>query len=284
MSKINYLSTKIIKEIINKIESGKKIKRSERIFHQNNTDLLNTNLPFLYTKKEIGEYYKCSQDPIFFMENYCYIKCPNQGKNKITLRGYQKDWIEEYKENRFILNISSRQTGLSLIRSLLNLWELVFNKKSILLKSNKKNTSIEHLDKIKFSYLNLPYFLREPILIFNKTNISFRNGSYIKIDNSVSNYNIIDIVEGFNLSNEKQLNIIKYLIPVMSALKESKLIISGQPIGNSPFYKLTSSPLFKVIRTYWWQVPGRDEKWADKEKSKIGEKNFDREYNLIFKS
>ena len=287
---MKHISTEIVNKIINKINRGEKLKRSESIFYQGQIGILNNKLPFLYTINEAIEVGRCYNDPIYFIENYCFKKCPIKGISKIILRDYQKNWINNHLENKFNIYINSRQVGFSIVKSMLNLWEMIFHKKQVLFISNKMDTSVEHLDNIKMIYINLPYFLKQPIIKWERKCIKFSNDGYIKAmtTNKLTigqNYDIIDIFEAFHIKNETQLLIQKSIIPVISSLKESKLSLSGQPIGNGPLYSLTNSDSFKVTRTYWWQVPGRDENWKENEIKAIGsEELFDREYNLIFKS
>jgi hypothetical protein len=273
---MKHISTEKINKILSKYRSGEVLKRSETIFHQGIEGTINSKYPFLYTSDEILEWSKCYNDPIYFIENYC----------KIVLRDFQKNWIETYLNNRFNIFINSRQVGFIKIKSCLNLWEMIFHKKSVLLICNKLCSGVESIDIIKDTYLNLPYFLKSPIINWNRKDIRFINGSIKVISNLVigANYNIIDIMEAFNISQDKQSQILKSLIPVQSALVGGRFCIYGQPMLG-PFYDLCNNSSFSVTRTYWWQVPGRDESWVKKEIENLGsEELFDREYNLCFKS
>lgn len=274
---MKYISTEKINNILKKINSGNKIKRSERFFYQGDTNLLNNDYPYLYTEEEILEYSKCYSDPIYFIEKYC----------KFNLRSYQLNWIRKYLENRFIIYITSRQVGISQVKSLINLWEMTFHKKNTLLISNKLDTSVEHINKIKKFYLMLPYFLKARVINWSIQNIRFKNsGIEVKTkfnDEEIEKYDNIDFIEAFHIPIRKQKLLID-LLPKITNRKHTRLNIIGQPILG-PLYQLSDSNVFCVIRTYWWEVEGRDEKWKEEQIKMIGSREaFDREYNLSFES
>jgi hypothetical protein len=284
MNKDNLITTSYIDTLIKKIESGEKVKRSESIFYQSNIGLLNSKYTFSYTKDEMIEWVRCYDDPIYFIEKYCKI-ITHSGLSNIKLRNYQLDWIKSYLKNRFNIFLNSRQIGFSIIKSLINLWEIVFHNKQILIISNK--TNLRNIEIIKESFLNLPYFLKSSVRVWNKKNIYLSNNGSIKlgtINNLLSrNFDIIDINEAFYMTRKKQEKILKTLIPISFALKNSRLNISGCVNGSTPLYNLVNSSSFNVIRTYWWQVEGRDENWKNEMIKDIGsEELFNIEFNLMF--
>lgn len=64
-----------------------------------------------YTPEQLRELVKCKNDPIYFIENYVYIRHPKRGKIKFSLYDYQRDMVNRYKDNRFCITLSARQTG-----------------------------------------------------------------------------------------------------------------------------------------------------------------------------
>lgn len=68
-----------------------------------------------YTPEQLRELIKCKNDPIYFIENYVYIRHPKRGKIKFTLYDYQKEMVNRYKDNRFCITLSARQTGKCLL-------------------------------------------------------------------------------------------------------------------------------------------------------------------------
>lgn len=84
---------------------------NQNIYYNGNTNIKKAGIPQQYTKEEIEEYVKCSQDVLYFIENYATIVTLDHGKQKFKLRDYQKRMIETYNDNRFCITVTSRQIG-----------------------------------------------------------------------------------------------------------------------------------------------------------------------------
>jgi hypothetical protein len=54
-----------------------------------NTLIKKAGVEVKYTKKQLGEYVKCSSDPCYFIENYTKIISLDEGLVPFILRGYQ---------------------------------------------------------------------------------------------------------------------------------------------------------------------------------------------------
>lgn len=94
------------------------------------------NLPFSYTKEEIAEIVLCSEDIIYFAENYCQIMCGDLGYQPVHLREYQKRMLNAYKDNRFCITMTSRQMGKCTVGSRIKLMDA---------EGNVSETTIEEL-------------------------------------------------------------------------------------------------------------------------------------------
>lgn len=68
-------------------------------------------ISFEFTKEEIDEYIKCSQDIHYFAEKYCKIKREDGSIGNIKLREYQKDILDLYYDNSRVILCASRQIG-----------------------------------------------------------------------------------------------------------------------------------------------------------------------------
>ena len=79
-----------------------------------NTLIKKAGVETQYTKEELAEYMKCSQDPIHFIENYTQIISLDEGMIPFKLRGYQDKLIKHYDKNRFNVVLASRQSGKSI--------------------------------------------------------------------------------------------------------------------------------------------------------------------------
>ena len=60
-----------------------------------NPKIKRTNLPENYTKEQVEEYLKCSEDPVYFIEKYVKINSLDEGFIPFKLRGYQEDLIKQ---------------------------------------------------------------------------------------------------------------------------------------------------------------------------------------------
>lgn len=92
-------------------------------FFHGQTQYRDSGIAYEYTDHELLELQKCSEDPIYFVENYCKF-LNDKGRTLIKLRDYQKRLIklmsdEVYDEvsdtiipkNRRLVVMQSRQTG-----------------------------------------------------------------------------------------------------------------------------------------------------------------------------
>ena len=90
-------------------------------------DYRRANVPFMYTKEEIAEIYKCKNDIIYYAETYCYIMTGTQGYKKVKLFPYQKKMLKNYMQNRFNVVLTSRQMGKTVTASIFLLWYSTFH-------------------------------------------------------------------------------------------------------------------------------------------------------------
>jgi hypothetical protein len=79
----------------------------------------NPNLPsqdakFEYTPEMALEIEKCKNDLVYFAQNYFYIIEPDLGKVLIPLLPYQLRLLKAFKDHRFNIVLSSRQSGKAL--------------------------------------------------------------------------------------------------------------------------------------------------------------------------
>ena len=53
-----------------------------------------------FTKKQLKEYVKCSEDPIYFIENYCWIVTLDSGLQRFKLYDCQREKVDIILNNR----------------------------------------------------------------------------------------------------------------------------------------------------------------------------------------
>lgn len=133
-----------------------------------------------YTVFQIQELKRCSEDPVYFISNYCYIQNQALGKVKFNLQPYQIRIIKSFHQNKFNILRISRQAGKSETTAAFAYWFAAFKPdKNVLLASNKQKGATDLMNRIKFMYENTPDFLRPGVPFYNRGSIDFDNGSKI---------------------------------------------------------------------------------------------------------
>ena len=267
------------------------------LFHQKMTGVRKSGIIYSYDQSELQEYCKCKNDPIYFIQKYCSLLNPNQGIVKPILYGFQKELIENYLNNRFNISLISRQMGFSYIISYLIIYLLTFElDKNFLLVNLKGQLNISLIDKIKMTYLHLPFFFKKGIKNWNLKQINFDDSSSITTSTYTKNFYFnrdIHLLYMENYSNSTtSKEFYENIIPTISSIKNSRIVIQGKFNGFNHFCELLHNselPLnhpnknvFKSTRIYWFDHPERDEEWAKNEKTKIGDEAFNREHNNQF--
>lgn len=158
------LTTELIKEIEEKENLGKILKRYEKLWFQNLRGIRKSNLTFAMTDDEWLEYIKCKINIHYFAENYCQIKREDGTIGPMKLRDYQKDIIDLYSKNPRSILMASRQTGKC---NYFNIKVLVKNTNGFLqefsignlyyneLKKDRKLTLLENLKIFLYKMLNI---------------------------------------------------------------------------------------------------------------------------------
>jgi len=194
--------------------------------------------------------------------------------------------------------MNSRQTRTFSILIMLFIHSMIFNQDYSILKIDHKiMENIEHFKKIKKLYIQLPFFLQIGVTNWNLKDIKLENKSFFQLQSSKNiglGYNpSLFIINNFSQIPDSYIyDIYNSIIPTISSQKNNKFIISSRPNGYNFFLNLVENsersdndPLknnYNTLRTYWWQIPGRDEKWKDEVIKKIGYELFLQEYDLSF--
>jgi len=303
-------TTHKINKIIDGYLKGHGLKRADKIFYRNQVCTLDANISVALTPDELIEYVKCANDIVYFIEKYCTITQGIEYTSNLELkptsklfhqlRGYQKEWIDDFVKNRFLIYCTSRQTGYSQVMSGVYLHYLIFNNKdkNVLLMANKGDTAREFIDKVWDRYLVLPYFLKPGIVTKTQKLIYFNNGNKMVAQATTKttpiDFETIDILSYMEFSHIPPSILDTHYnnaITKISTRANSKVIIQSQPNGHNKFTELIinserkpNDPLknmYKTIKTYWWEVPGRDEKWKWEEIRNLGSlEYFNQEYDL----
>lgn len=265
-------------------------------FYKGNENLLRGNSQFKWTDQMIDELKLCSKSILHFAENYFYITTLDEGKRKIELYKYQKRLLKAFKNNRFNIVLSSRQSGKTTTITIYALWIVCFqNDKRITIVANKESTAKEIFARIKMAFEQLPVWMKPSVKSWRKDGFVLANDSAITISTtstagprgSTSNLLIID--EMAHCPNELMKELWKSAIPIISSSKKSQLVVISTPNGtDNKFYDLyqesqkeNSEWTCEIVN--WYDVPGRDEEWKNQTIAAMGSKeDFDQEFGNVF--
>lgn len=260
-----------------------------------NSDFRRANMPFIYTKEEIAEIYRCKNDIIYYAETYCYIMTGTQGYKKVKLFPYQKKMLRNYMTNRFNVVLTSRQMGKTVTASIFLLWYSTFHaEKTVGLLSNKAQSAEEIADKIKEILQRIPYFLQPGVVNMSSKNIKFDNGSRIVCQGTTKNsfigftVHVLYCDEFAHVQKNLLDNFYENAMPTISSMSDSKIIITSTPNGLNRFFHIYDEACkgensYVPIRVDWWERPGRDQAWMEATLKDVGgEASFMRQYGNSF--
>ena len=256
--------------------------RKQGITYLGNALLKGPNVKINYTKTQLEEYVRCSEDVVYFLNKYFYIRSLDKGPILFKLYDFQERFVKTIRDNRFIISKFPRQTGKTscVTGSVLHACQFTSDYKVAIL-ANKQKTATEILDRIKLAYERLPIWLKQGVVEWNKTSIKFENGAKI-IASSTSatavrgdSFNCIVLDEFAFVPNNIAEEFFASVYPTISSGHTSKVIIVSTPKGMNMYYKIWKDALagrnpYKAVEVKWWEVPGRDDVWKETTKKALG--------------
>jgi hypothetical protein len=252
--------------------------------YNGNQNLKRSNQSIEWTPELVGEYVKCSEDPIYFIESHMKIININKGLVSFKLYDYQKEMITAMKENRFNVIATARQAGKSTVTCGFILWYIIFHAdKTVALLANKGETAREILGRVQLAYEHLPRWLQHGVKEWNKGSFELENNSRVIATatsaSAIRGYsiNLLFIDEAAFIENWDSFFTSVY--PTISSGDESKIILVSTPNGLNHFYSIWQNANegrnnYKPIKVMWESVPGRDDKWKN---DTLASMNFDTE-------
>lgn len=162
---------------------------------------------------------------------------------------------------------------------------------TIAILANKGETAKEVLDRIKFAYEELPWFVQVGVKEWNARSVKFDNGSRILTASTSSSsirgksISVLYLDEFAHIQNDTEFYESTY--PVISSGKSTQVIITSTPKGLNLFYKMHKDASDKknsyVVSDYDWSVvPGRDEQWKAETIANTSPRQFAQEYACEF--
>jgi hypothetical protein len=259
-----------------------------------NPNLKNVGQKINWTEKNLAEYMKCKEDPEHFIENYVKIVHVDRGLVPFEMYDYQRDMIRKFNDNRFVICKMPRQTGKSTTIISFLLHYILFNDSvNVAILANKGAVARELLSRLQLAYENLPKWLQQGAVTWNKGNIEVENGSKViaaaTSSSAVrgSSFNIIFLDEFAHVPQNIAEQFFTSVYPTISSGESTKVLIVSTPLGMNMFYKMWIESIEKrndyvPIEVSWSEMPGRDEKWKQETIRNTSEVQFTQEFECEF--
>ena len=252
-----------------------------------------------YTKEMVYEFIKSKQDIIHFCTQYMYIESLDKGKVLFNAFGYQKKILKVLvdppdTERPHTIIMLPRQMGkTTLVTGYLLHYALFNENKNIFVIANKEKTAMEIMRRIQLAYRDLPMWLQQEVVEWNKSSIVLGNGTRITAattsPDSISGQavNLLYIDEFAKVPAHLAEEFITSTYPVISSGKTAKIIISSTPVGMNHFYEFWMKAVkndsnFYPVKVGWWENPTRDKAWKEKMIRDIGKTRFAQEFSCKF--
>lgn len=271
------------------------IATKRRIFNYlNNPRLKAAGVSIPFTAHQRDEYLKCARNPEYFIKTYVKIVNVDAGIVPFDMWGFQKKIIQELHSNRFVICRMARQSGKTTTVGAYLLHQLIFKKNfKIAILANKGLLAREILDRIKKMYENLPMWLQQGVVLWNKGKIELETGSIMVAAATTASgvrgetYNIVFLDEFAHVEPNMAEEFFTSVYPVISSGTTTKIFIVSTPKGMNHFYKMWSNAergisKYVPILVHWSEVPGRDEKWKAETIANTSEDQFQQEFEVSF--
>jgi len=274
--------------------------------YRNNSKLKPPGIELQYTKEQLDEYIKCANDPVYFCNKYIKVKTLDKGIMPFELYDYQQKFVDSIHKNRFVISKWPRQSGKSTSVIGYICHYITFNQSvSVAILANRLKTAKDELySKLQLAYENLPQFLQQGVVEWNKTSLKLENGSRVICDATSSSairggsFNFLLLDEYAFLPSHVAEEFYSSTYPTISAGTTTKLVIVSTPNGMNHFHKLWVDAnrseghklknKFIPIEVSWRDVPitaggrKRDDVWAAEQIANTSPEQFEQEYGCSF--
>ena len=256
--------------------------------------LKKANTPIEFTEEQVLEFLRCKEDPVYFARNYIKIVSLDHGLVPFEMYPFQEKLISNFHKNRFNICKMPRQTGKSTTCVSYLLHYAVFNDNvNIAILANKASTARDLLGRLQLAYENLPKWMQQGIISWNKGSLELENGSKISSNSTSSSavrggsYNVIFLDEFAFIPNHIADDFFASVYPTISSGQSTKVIIVSTPRGMNHFYRMwhdseKGKNEYVPTDVHWSEVPGRDEAWKEQTIANTSEAQFKVEFECEF--
>ena len=259
-----------------------------------NPNLKKANTAIEFTEENVIEFLKCKDDPVYFATNYIKIVSLDHGLVSFNMYPFQEKLIRNFHNHRFNICKMPRQTGKSTTCVSYLLHYAIFNDNvNIAILANKASTARDLLGRLQLAYENLPKWMQQGIIAWNKGSMELENGSkIIAASTSASavrggSYNIIFLDEFAFIPNHIADEFFASVYPTISSGQSTKVIMVSTPHGMNHFYRYWHDAErgkndYIATEVHWSEVPGRDAKWKEQTIANTSEQQFKVEFECEF--
>jgi hypothetical protein len=259
-----------------------------------NPNLKRANTSIQFTEEQIIEFLRCKEDPVYFAKKYIKIVNVDDGLVQFKMWPFQERLVTNFHKNRFNICKMPRQVGKTTTVVSYLLHYIVFNDNvNVGILANKASTSREILSRLQLSYENLPKWMQQGIVSWNKGSLELENGSKIIAASTSASavrgmaFNIIFLDEFAFVPNHIADDFFASVYPTISSGKSTKVIIVSTPKGMNHFYRMwhdaeRNKSQFVTTEVHWSEVPGRDEEWKAQTIANTSEEQFRAEHLCEF--
>ena len=242
-----------------------------------------------YTPEQIQEYIKCKNDYIYFIENYCQIVTLDHGLQLFKLYDCQKRKLKIIHENRKVILMEGRQQGKTTSSAAYILWYTIFqDAKNVAILANKATAAREVLARYQTMFEGLPIWLQQGVKSWNKGDVELENGSKVFTSATSTSgirgksVNLLYVDEAAIIPNTVAEQFFTSVYPTISAGETTKILLSSTPLGYNHFWKFWNDAEngkngFVNCFIPYWEIPGRDERWAEEQRSILGDLKYNQE-------
>jgi hypothetical protein len=260
-----------------------------------------------FNQQQIDDLVACSDQktgPHYFLDNFFYIQHPVKGQLRYEAFEYQRRLIDSYHDHRFNVNLLPRQTGKTTTAAGYLLWFAMFIPDStILIAAHKYTGAQEIMNRVRYAYELCPDHIRCGATSYNKQSIEFDNGSRIVAQTTTEttgrgmSLSLLYADEFAFVPPNVATEFWTSISPTLAT--GGKAIITSTPNSDEDQFaqiwkeanyrfdehgnqtKIGRNGFFP-FKAHWSEHPERDEKWAEVERSRIGEERFRREHDCEF--
>ena len=259
-----------------------------------NPNLKRANTPIEFTQEQILEFMACKNDPVYFAQKHVKIVTLDHGLMPFEPYDFQQELINNFHDNRFNICKMPRQTGKSTTVISYLLHYLLFNDSvNIGILANKAATARELLGRLQTAYENVPKWMQQGVLSWNRGSLELENGSKILAASTSASavrgmsFNILFLDEFAFVPNHIADAFFSSVYPTITSGQNTKVIIVSTPHGMNHFYRMwhdaeKGKNEYVPTDVHWSQVPGRDDVWREQTIANTSEQQFKVEFECEF--